>query len=59
MNLTSDVGVMLDMTTLGKAITCARDMPMIKKDERERFQKLTLDKWDDEWHQRNKKAAVE
>ena len=49
MNLTSDLGVMLDLTTLGKAIMCARDMPMSKKDERERFQKLTLDMWDDEW----------
>ena len=53
MNLTSDVGVMLDVNTLGKAITCARDMPMIRKEERERFQKLTLDKWDDEWRKRN------
>jgi len=53
MNLTSDVGVMLDVNTLGKAITCARDMPMIRKEERERFQKLTLDKWDDAWRKAN------
>ena len=53
MNLTNDVGVMLDMNSLGKAITCARDMPMIKRDERDKFAKLTLDKWDDEWKKHN------
>ena len=53
MNLTNDKGVMLDMNTLGKAIMCARDMPMIKKDERDKFQAITLDKWDQEWRKGN------
>ena len=59
MNLTSDAGVQLDMITLGKAITCARDMPMVKKEDREKFAKLTLDKWEDEWQKHNKKEVVE
>ena len=45
MNLTNDKGIMLDVTTLGKAIMCARDMPMSKNTEREKFKAITLDKW--------------
>ena len=36
---------MVDMTTLGNVIKCARDMPKMSSADKDRFKDRTLDKW--------------
>ena len=53
MTLTNDKGIKLDMSSLGKAIECARDIPNLKSVTRVNFRATTLDKWDEEWRKGN------
>ena len=36
---------MLNMSDLGRAVLCARDLPKLDRDQMSKYRDLTLDKW--------------
>ena len=49
MTVTNDKGIMLDIDTLTKAITVAKNFEKQERGKKNEYGSITLDKWDEAW----------